>query len=241
MCLLTFLPEGVMPDPDALRRGAERNPDGHGLAIVAGDRLIVRRGMSSNTMIDKMVRLRQHHLDGPALFHSRLATHGRRTLANCHPFPVGGDRRTVLAHNGILPRQVQPGRADTRSDTRIAAEEFPTRFGPAHLARVRHRLEQWITPFNKIVILTVDPGHPRQAYILNEHAGTWHDGAWYSNHDYQPRPRRPPARTAGQPSAQLPGQYCPRCGDPIDTATDGCPWCWWSCTGGGHLPNDCPC
>lgn len=256
MCLLTFLPDGVMPDPDALHRGAERNPDGHGLAIVAGDQLIVRRGMSPHTMIDKLVRLRRRYPAGPALFHSRLATHGTRSLANCHPFAVDGDRRTVLAHNGILPSRVQPTKADPRSDTRIAAEEFRARFGPPHQARVRRRLERWITPFNRIVILTVDPAFTRQAFILNEHAGTWHDGTWYSNHDYQPEPPRgtPRKRTAHtrqhtghephrpdppwEPDEQSESDTwqrwhswdeprCPDCGDPVDPITGTCPWrCW---------------
>ncbi|MGW5105951.1 hypothetical protein [Nocardia sp. NPDC004123] len=42
------------------------------------------------------------------MFHSRFATHGFITNQNCHPFAIGGDERTVMAHNGVLPDIVQP-------------------------------------------------------------------------------------------------------------------------------------
>jgi glutamine amidotransferase len=108
MCLLTYLPAGVQPDTDALLTGALVNADGHGFAIVAGrrlDRLIVQRGLDGEAVIDAFIAARLQHPQGPALFHSRLATHGDTTLDNCHPFTLGGDTRTVLAHNGVLPAE----------------------------------------------------------------------------------------------------------------------------------------
>ena len=104
MCLLTFLPAAVMPDLTALTNGAWINEDGHGFAIVTTDGLLVHRGMDAHEVIDAFANARGQHPSGPALFHSRLATHGDTTVDNCHPFPVGGDDRTVIAHNGILPR-----------------------------------------------------------------------------------------------------------------------------------------
>src|SRR5207249_655873 len=108
MCLLTFFPAGVLPDTAALFNGAYLNDDGHGFAIVADEQLIVRRGMHAEAMIEAFDAARHQYPHGPALFHSRLGTHGIRSAANCHPFPVGGDDRALLAHNGILPRSVQP-------------------------------------------------------------------------------------------------------------------------------------
>jgi predicted glutamine amidotransferase len=99
---------GVQPDTDALLTGALVNADGHGFAIVAGrrlDRLIVQRGLDGEAVIDAFIAARLQHPQGPALFHSRLATHGDTTLDNCHPFTLGGDTRTVLAHNGVLPAE----------------------------------------------------------------------------------------------------------------------------------------
>ncbi|GIJ49376.1 hypothetical protein Val02_62620 [Virgisporangium aliadipatigenens] len=184
MCLLTFYPDGVLPDIAALHNGAAGNPDGHGFAIVADNELIVQRGMDAEDMILAFDDARRRHPDGPALFHSRYTTHGRTAVDNCHPFPVAGDGRTVLAHNGVLPANVQPGKGDLRSDTRIAAEDYLQGFGSLRLRRTRQRLEKWMTPHNKMVILTVDRRFKDNAYILNEDAGIWNGGIWYSNDGY---------------------------------------------------------
>jgi len=186
MCMLTFLEPGASPDVDALHNGAERNPDGHGFAIVSGNTLLVERGMNPDQMITMFAAMREQHPYGPALFHSRYGTHGTLDVANCHPFRLGPDGRTVLAHNGILSTDVHPVGNDIRSDTRIAAEDFlPTEpFGSFGTRRNRDRLAAWLGPHNKIVILTVNPRYRRHSYLINEEAGLWEDGIWYSNYDY---------------------------------------------------------
>lgn len=186
MCLLTYFPATVLPDTTALLNGAQYNTDGHGFAIVTGDQLIVERGMDAHAMIEAFDAARHRHPGGPALFHSRFTTHGRTGLDNCHPFPVGGDARTVVAHNGMLPRAVRPAEGDPRSDTRITAEDFLPTFGSLRTRRNRTRFERWMTPGNKMVLLTVDRRFTRRAYILNERAGVWDGGIWYSNDDYLP-------------------------------------------------------
>jgi glutamine amidotransferase len=188
MCLLTFLPAGVRPDEDALARGTFVNNDGHGFAIVAGNRLIVHRGMHADEVIAEFARQRGRHPSGPALFHSRFATHGTVSKHNTHPFTVGGDKHTVLAHNGILPKTVHPGLGDSRSDTRIAAEDVLPASGFASFDRpaTRARIERWLGTGNKVVILTVNPRYRTTAYLFNEDGGVWDNGIWYSNTDYQP-------------------------------------------------------
>jgi hypothetical protein len=188
VCLLTFVPADVMPDTTALHNGAQLNDDGHGFAIVAGDQLIVERGLDGDLMIEAFAAARRAHPHGPALFHSRFGTHGTRVLDNCHPFPIGCDPRTVMAHNGVLPAVVQPAKGDPRSDTRIAAEDYLPLLGSLRVRRNRMRLQRWMTSYNKIVILTVDRRFKQSAYILNEKAGIWDDGIWYSNDGYRSRP-----------------------------------------------------
>jgi len=190
MCMLTYFPGGSEPDVDALSNGALVNDDGHGYAIVAGDNVVAGHGMNAGNVIDEFVSARSENPSGPALFHSRFGTHGSVSPANCHPFRVGGDERTILAHNGVLPRSVQPRKGDRRSDTRIAAEDFlPTRpFGSLGSKRGRRRMERWLTPANKVVILTVDPVYRDQSIVLNEDQGYWNDGVWYSNRDYLATP-----------------------------------------------------
>ncbi|MFF5037350.1 class II glutamine amidotransferase domain-containing protein [Nocardia salmonicida] len=181
MCILTFIKPSIVADYDALAAGAEANPHGHGWAVHAGDRLVIGHGLDPKITITEFAQARMLFPDGPALFHSRFATHGKQTTANCHPFAIGGDKRSVLAHNGILPEHVHPLPGDDRSDTRIAAEDFLPRlpFGSLDSWTGRTRFERWLDT-DKAVILTVDPAFKHPAYIFNEQRGHWRDGCWYS-------------------------------------------------------------
>ena len=245
MCLLTFLPAGVQPDTVALSLGAMANGDGHGFAIITRARtsraagtdasagILIAHGLDGEELIEQFALLRAQNPDGPALFHSRFATHGDTSIENCHPFRVGGDQRTVLAHNGVLPQVVQPGRGEVRSDTRITAEDFLPRFGHLATRARRRRFEKWMTARNKIVILSVDPRFRQQAYILNERAGIWQDRIWYSNDDFRYRPLLEKGSLLGEPvswarwtSSREPG-LCGSCGQVMYPGERECLECGW--------------
>ncbi|MET8779090.1 hypothetical protein ABZV58_29150 [Nocardia sp. NPDC004654] len=217
MCILTFVKPGITPDLDALANGSLANPHGHGYAVITGETITVGRGMDPAAVITEFAAVRAQHPDAAALFHSRLATHGPRRLDNCHPFPVGGDARTVLAHNGILPANVHPRLGDARSDTRIAAEDYlPAQpFGSLDSWAGRERLERWLGT-DKMVILTVDPAYKHSAYIFNEHRGHWANGSWYSNYGYLPYLWADAAEeycdNCGEPDDDRYGPHCPGCG-----------------------------
>ena len=194
MCLLTYVPAGRQPDALSLRYGALSNGDGHGFAIVIPKTplrpafILRRRGLDGTEMIEQFMIARERHPEGPALFHSRWTTHGSNGKDNCHPFYVGGQEHTVVAHNGVLPEVVQPGKGDLRSDTRIFAEDLLTdsMWGPLDTRAARRRLSKWMGSWNKILILTVDPARASNAYLINERYGQWDGGIWYSNDSYRP-------------------------------------------------------
>lgn len=256
MCLLTYFPEGVMPDADALRNGATWNDDGHGYAIVdvAGNRIIVDRGMDAKEMIRDFAVIRAAYPDGPALFHSRLATDGTVNLLNVHPFPVGGDSRTVLAHNGIMP--LRPPKHDPRSDTRVVAEEhIPRAFTSLRRRRARLAFQRWMGAWNKVVILTVDPRFRGHGFILNEEEGMWDDGVWYSNNAYQgyyPSAAYtytwdkewdrmvPKAISASRALADDHVHACWACQESVDYTLGECPKCG-ICFDCGEMPFRCLC
>ncbi|WP_067474242.1 class II glutamine amidotransferase [Nocardia amamiensis] len=223
MCLLTYLPAGIAPNPVALAHGAAANPHGHGFAIIAGRRILVARGMNPTRVIAEFTKLRAQHPHGAALFHSRYATHGTIGLRNCHPFRLGKDPRTVLAHNGTLPKRVHPGPYDPRSDTRIAAEEYLPKqpFGSIDTHPGARGLASWLGS-SKLVILTVDPAYDRHAYLFGEPAGQWVEEVWYSNTSYLPPALRWPTRRR----RYLCG-YCQKLD--LDSASrycGGCGWCF---------------
>ncbi len=210
MCLLSYFPAGVLPDADALRCGARCNNDGHGFGIVipGQDEILIFKSMNATEAVDQFVKLRAKYPDGPALFHSRLTTHGNTTVDNCHPFVVNGDPRTVVAHNGILPDDAHPkkigttvvnkigkdnvpyqiitGVYDERSDTRILADDLlMSRWSNLDSRHSRKRLTRWLGRSNKILVLTTDPAYRRNAYLFNSELGEWVGGVWYSNSSFR--------------------------------------------------------
>jgi hypothetical protein len=170
MCLITYLPPGVMPVQEHLENGARLNPDGHGFALGT---TWAHKGLDPAWMIRMFTRLREENPGVPALFHSRLGTGtSTPTVDNCHPCHSGD---LIIAHNGFL----FPA-SNGKSDTRVFAEEILPRYD---LDNEQHRqiLEQRLGPHNKLVILKPD-GH---ADILNpQHGITLPDGTWHSNISY---------------------------------------------------------
>jgi glutamine amidotransferase len=177
-----------MPDPVELELSAANNPDGFGYAIItARGNLLIRRGMDADHIISAFLKDRKKHL-GPAIWHSRIGTSGTKTSMNCHPFIVGRDHRTVLAHNGTLFR---PPHNEPRSDTNIfAAEVMPVHFRAVDRPAVRLRLERQLGG-NKVALLTTNRRYRHPFYIFNEHLGEWTEmGAWMSNSSYRVARRR---------------------------------------------------
>jgi hypothetical protein len=156
--------------------------------MVAGDKIIHKRGMSAKKINQEFLRLRAEHPDGWAIWHSRYATHGVKNESNCHPYPIGDDGLTYLAHNGVLSQPIPEG--DKRSDTRVFAEDTLTAIGGVAALNndtVRDMISKWASG-SKIAILTLDPVSDYQVIMINEHLGKWVDGVWYSNDSHKPKP-----------------------------------------------------
>lgn len=181
--MLCVVPPHVMPSRTLLEDSALNNPHGFGFAIVipSEKRIHAERTMDADASINKFLEMRKRHPEGYAMWHARFATHGSQTVDNCHPFRVGGDRKTYLAHNGILPTIED---YTDRSDTRIFAEDLIPAMGGVKALdnpQVWNMLEDF-TSGSKVCILTVDPEAQQQMYLLHENKG-WYDkdGVWWSN------------------------------------------------------------
>lgn len=182
MCLLTFMHEGVTADIQDLTNGALNNPDGFGYAVHAGTRVIMNSGLEFDRILDEFLSVRAKH-SGPALFHSRITTHGGTSLENCHPFHVGRDTLSVVAHNGMLPIASKNG----KSDTRIFAEELLPSWGGTptlNSKRMRKKLSKFADG-SKLVFLSANPDVQNDYTIINEDMGDWVDGVWWSNTSYK--------------------------------------------------------
>lgn len=186
MCLLCVFEPGASPTKTELMHAADSNPHGYGFAFMTDDRILTGRGMDAEEVIDRFLRIREGFPNTWAMFHARYTTHGLTNKANCHPFRVGGDVNTVLAHNGIL--DVDVPKWEDRSDTRIFAEDILPEFmewldDPDGF----DMLSDWAGG-NKIAIFTMDERMANNVYIINEHLGHWDKGRWWSNNSYKESP-----------------------------------------------------
>ena len=138
--------------------------------------------MSAKESIADFLETRKKYPDGVAMWHCRIATHGTKTVENCHPFQLGGDPLTYLGHNGIIT--IAQAKDDPRSDTAVFAEELlPAIGGVAVLDNplIVAMLEKYIVG-SKVVVITVNPKAKKNIYILNQSAGNVDtDGIWWSN------------------------------------------------------------
>ena len=180
MCLLIYKPKGHHIENKSLEAAWQANGDGAGVGYLLGDGTpIIDKGYFK---LKPFKRILNQLDDVDCLIHFRLATHGLLDEDNCHPFAVNDS--FLFAHNGILNELDEE---PIRSDTRIFAEDI--------LAGMLENQEA-VSAWQKTVI-EMAMGHSKGALlsqagvvILNESAGLWDQGVWYSNKSYKPQTYR---------------------------------------------------
>lgn len=186
MCLLVVCKPNAIPKREELTEGACANPHGYGFAMIIDGKIFRYRTMSARKAVGKFIHMRQQYPQGYAIWHARYATHGVKNEDNCHPFQVGDDVDTVLAHNGVLDTFI--GKDDKRSDTRIFAEDTLPKLGGVTALEdenLYRMIEGWASG-SKVAVLTTNPKAEYQLYLINEKLGHWDDnGVWWSNSSYK--------------------------------------------------------
>ena len=188
MCMLCVVPPNVLPSREKLENSALNNPDGFGYAIAVPQekRIHVVRTMNADEAINGFLADKAKYPKGYAIWHARLATHGSHTLDNCHPFHIGKDKLSVMAHNGVLPTEHEKN--GKRSDTRIFAEHILPRMGgiAALDDPQMYAVIEEFSAGSKLAFLTVNPVANYQLYLVHEKSGTYDESeVWWSNNSHE--------------------------------------------------------
>ena len=103
MCVIVLKFKGAdFPSKRTIKACIEENPHGFAMAWNENGQLRTFRTMDADEIMSKYDEVR--HLDPAAtglVFHARIATHGSKSLANCHCW-TNDEGNLAFAHNGIL-------------------------------------------------------------------------------------------------------------------------------------------
>lgn len=177
MCVIMVTLGSAIPHTDDLQDACWANPDGCGWAVVTDSGMTTARRMDASKAIMGYTQTLAHYGERVrySIFHARIATHGTKSVENCHPFVIG-DSDAVLFHNGIMSECHLPG--DKRSDTAIMAAHWL----PPILPVIENTYIQSILGSfafgSKLVI--AGPAYDVPV-IINEDDGIWEGDTWYSN------------------------------------------------------------
>ena len=178
MCIIAVQPKGKKISRKTLQNCWDNNNDGAGLMYSVNGEIIVKKELHS---FDKFMQYKndadKHNVN--IVIHFRISTSGGVNLLNCHPFKVNNNLH--FCHNGMLDIIVPKN--STINDTQIYNNTI-LRNLPKNWQRnnaIIQLVEQSIGNRNKFVLLD----EVGMFYIINEGAGNWDSGCWYSNTSYQ--------------------------------------------------------
>lgn len=181
MCLALCSPVGVVVPKENLEEAFKSNDDGAGFAYAENDQLHIEKGFMT---FDSFYEAYKPHEEKAAIVHFRIKTHGDVDQDNTHPFQVG--KHLAFIHNGVISR-VNRDEDKSKSDTYwfnqkllVPIYKKDSRF--IFKDHFKELIQEYIGG-SKLVFLN-NKGHHT---IVNEKAGHWKDGVWYSNHSYEPR------------------------------------------------------
>lgn len=182
MCIAALVKPGATVPDATLHKMANANRNGVGIGYVmvnekGASEVCIEKGLFNSQMwVDKFRAIQKAAPDSPVLLHARIATLGRVTRDNCHPFNI---KDGALIHNGMLWSSYD-GYNALKSDTREFAERMHNNFVYEDIMFDKKAIEESIS-YNKIVLLFKD----KRYIILNESLGEWRDDVWFSNHNYR--------------------------------------------------------
>ncbi len=192
MCVAIYKPWDVSIPKDVLEACFKQNDDGAGFVTrLKGNKSgqpVFHLEKGFMTFEKFWEAYEEYNKEHQCLVHFRIATHGEINEANSHPHLFGQNMSHAMVHNGVLGNFTAASTKE-KSDTRVFAERVlhPLAKNNPNFDKddgLMSYVEDGIGYGNKVVILSRDEGRVK---ILNERAGDWKDGIWYSNLHWKSR------------------------------------------------------
>jgi predicted glutamine amidotransferase len=180
MCIAALIKPGANITDVTMHKMANANRNGLGIGFLReyergkGVEVCTDKGLFNSDEWVTRFRAIQKAVGhkSPIILHARIATLGRVSQDNCHPFKI---KDGLLAHNGSM-WYTASGRTAIKSDTRELAERMHNNFVYEDIMQDKKRVENSLG-HNKLILLFNDYRY----IILNEELGSWTDDVWFSN------------------------------------------------------------
>lgn len=180
MCIAILNTKGTILKKELLRNCWENNGDGAGMLYINDYNMmeVFKEMKSFDVFYDKYSEVKRKYGKRNIVLHFRISTHGGITESNCHPFMVHQDLGFV--HNGMI---YNVPTSKVHSDTYMFNEVILKKLkeGFEYDEDVLDMLEVYIGSGSKLIFLNADDDYA----IVNEKAGHWNLGCWFSNSSYK--------------------------------------------------------
>lgn len=179
MCIAILNTKKTTLSKEILRNCWENNGDGAGILYINNDKMQIFKEMKSfDNFYDNYIQIKNKYGKKNMVLHFRISTHGKVNKTNCHPFLVNEDLGFV--HNGMIyDVPVSKDYSDTYMFNESILKEFKSGF--EYNDTIMDMLEFFIGKGSKLIFLNKNNHYK----IVNESAGHWSMGCWFSNSSYK--------------------------------------------------------
>jgi hypothetical protein len=197
MCVIIVRPANKTISGAILAQANKANPHGWGIAATTPQgKMQIRRGFDTAQLLTAYNELGA--AENTVVVHCRIGTSGKLNTENTHPFKIATGK--YLFHNGIFSdiELTTPDRSDTwhlaQQMKPLFRENPNTHHDPEFISHMTRYCTKGYP--NKLVIMT-----QKDVVIINDKAGLYVDGVWFSNSSAFPPSRSiiKPMKTLLQP------------------------------------------
>jgi|GEM_PF-895717 len=178
MCIAILNTPKQILSKQTLKNCWDNNYDGAGMLYIKDGSLTTFKELDSfKKFFNHYKEAKKANKKSWFVLHFRISTHGKVNETNCHPFMVNPNLGFV--HNGIISGV---GSSESFSDTYLFNQTILKGLpeGFEHNEATKVLLDSFIDS-SKLIFLN----SRNEWSIINEEAGHWADGNWFSNNSYK--------------------------------------------------------